>query len=216
MLIEAYVDTFEAAVAAAAVGAGRIELCGSGEGGLTPSPVLLREVMAAVAVPVHVMIRPREGDFVYAAAEVAAMHRAIADAQAAGAAGVVFGVLRPDGTLDTGAMLALIAAARPLRVACHRAFDRTPDADAAFETLLELGVDLVLTSGHARTALEGVDVLARHVRRGGTRLTTLAGGSVRAENVARIVGATGVREVHARATDPEVFTRLVRACAAPA
>lgn len=127
---------------------------------------------------------------------------------------MVFGVLRSDSTLDIARMQGLITAAWPLRIACHRAFDATPDADAALDVLLALGVDLVLTSGHAPTALEGVETLARHMRRAGGKLTVLAGGSVRAENVSAIVARSGVAEVHARATDPAVIAGLVAALGA--
>ncbi|MBL8996636.1 MAG: copper homeostasis protein CutC [Gemmatimonadetes bacterium] len=215
LLVEAYVESVESARAAEESGAGRLELCGPGLGGLTPSAALLATVLAHARVPVHVMVRPRESGFVYDDAEFAAMRRGVELAKGAGAAGVVFGMLRADGTLDAERMRTLIALARPLRVACHRAFDRTPDADAALDTLLALGVDLVLTSGHAPTALEGAAVLARHVRRAAGRITILAGGTVRAENVAAIVAASGVREVHARATDAAAFAALVRAARSP-
>jgi len=171
--------------------------------------------MAHAQVPVHVMVRPREGDFRYTDAEFETMQRGVELAQGAGAAGVVFGMLRADGTLDEERMRELVALARPMRVACHRAFDRTPDPAVALEALLALGVDLVLTSGHAPTALEGAATLARHVQRASTRLTILAGGSVRAANVSAIVAASGVREVHGRATDAAVFAALVRAARSP-
>jgi copper homeostasis protein len=160
------------------------------------------------------MVRPREGDFLYSASEFAAMRASVADAAANGAAGVVFGILRVDDTLDVARMSELTTLARPMRVACHRAFDRTPVPDEALDVLLALGVDLVLTSGHAPTALDGAPVLARHVRRAGERMVILAGGSVRAGNVRDIVERTGVREVHARATDPRVFKDVVRAARA--
>lgn len=211
ILVEAYVESIEQARAAEAAGAGRLELCGPGEGGLTPSPELLEAVIDEAAIPVHVMIRPREGDFTYSAAEFAAMERSIAIAKAARAAGVVFGMLHPDGTLEQERMAALVEAARPLRVACHRAFDRTPDADDALDTLLALGVDLVLTSGHAPTALDGAETLVRHVQHAAGRIVILAGGNVRAENVRALVERSGVREVHARATDAGVFASLARA-----
>jgi copper homeostasis protein len=211
MLIEAYVNSEQTARAAEQAGADRLELCGPGEGGLTPSPALLEAVFATARIPVHVMIRPREGGFEYTPTELALMREGIVAAKDAGAAGVVFGVLGADSTLDAPVMRALTALARPLRVGCHRAFDRTPDPDAALDTLLGLGVDLVLTSGHAPSAFEGVEVLARHVRRAGERLRVLAGGGVRAENVHAVVAASGVHEVHARALEPEVFAALVRA-----
>lgn len=207
---EACVDSVESARAAEAAGADRLELCGPGEGGLTPSPGLLADVLRTARVPVHVMVRPREGDFVYSADEFAEMRRDVQRAREAGAHGVVFGVLRADHTLDVDRMAELVALAR-LPVVCHRAFDRTPDADAALDTLIALGVGRALTSGHARTALEGRETLARHVRRAGDRIVILAGGSVRAGTAHEIVAATGVRELHARATDPAVFAELMRA-----
>ncbi len=211
MLIEAYVTSPAEAEAAVSAGAGRIELCGPGEGGLTPSADVIAQTLRLVTVPVHVMVRPREGDFHYTDAEFATMRASVEAVSRSGAAGVVFGVLRADGTLDIARMQELIAAAWPLKVACHRAFDSTPDADAALDVLLALGVDVVLTSGHAPTALAGVDTLSRHVRRAGGKLTVLAGGSVRAENVREIVARSGVGEVHARATDPAVIARLAAA-----
>ncbi|MDH5235217.1 MAG: copper homeostasis protein CutC [Gemmatimonadota bacterium] len=210
ILVEAYVDSIGSARSAEASGAGRLELCGPGDGGLTPSPQLLAVVMAHARVPVHVMVRPREGGFTYTADEFAQMERGVELAKGAGAAGVVFGILREEGALDVARMRALIALARPLRVACHRAFDRTPDADGALDTLLSLGVDLVLTSGHAPTATEGAATIARHVRRAGEQIVVLAGGTVRAENVAALVRETRVREVHARATDAGVIAALVQ------
>jgi copper homeostasis protein len=210
-LVEAYVDELATAVAAAQNGAGRLELCGPGEGGLTPSPALLREVLAAVRIPVHVMVRPRTGDFVYTAEEFAAMREGIAMAKAAGATGVVFGITHADGTLDVTRMAELVALARPLRVGIHRAFDRAPDPEVALDQVIALGLEVVLTSGHAESAEQGIPTLARLVTRAAGRTVILAGGGVRAPNVRRIIRETGVYEVHARASDPEVFAAVVRA-----
>lgn len=211
MLVEAYVDRLSTAVAAEANGAGRLELCGPGEGGLTPSRELLAEVMAAVRIPVHAMTRPRTGDFVYSDAEFAVMREEVAMIKAAGCAGVVLGISRADGTLDVERMGELIALARPMRVGVHRAFDRTPDADVALDQLIALGVDVVLAAGHAPTAEEGIATLARLHQRAAGRTTIMPGGGVRAHNVQRIIKETGVHEVHARAEDTEVFADLVRA-----
>jgi len=211
MIVEAYVDRLETAVAAAASGADRLELCGPGEGGLTPSPELLHGVLAAVRIPVHVMIRPRTGDFVYTDDEFAVMREGVAMAKAAGVAGVVFGITHADGTLDVARMGELVALARPVRVGIHRAFDRVPDPDVALDQVLALGIDVVLTSGHAESAEQGIPTLARLVTRAAGRTVILAGGGVRAPNVQRIIRETGVREVHARASDPEVFAAVVKA-----
>jgi copper homeostasis protein len=196
ILIEAYVTSAVEALAAEDAGAGRIELCGPGEGGLTPTETSVLSTLSLVHVPVHVMIRPREGDFVYTDEEFAAMRDGVRMAKAAGARGVVFG------------MRELMLLARPLKVGCHRAFDRTPDADAALDALIALGVHVVLTSGHAATAQEGAVTLARHVKRAGNRISILAGGSLRATNARAIIAATGVSAVHARGTDHRVMQEL--------
>ncbi len=211
LLIEGCVDSLESALAAQKAGAGRLELCGPGEGGLTPSSALLRRVIAAATVPVHVMIRPREGDFDYSAAELRAMLDSIRLARDAGAKGVVYGVLREDATIDLPRMAELIVASYPMRTCFHRAFDRTPDPDTALDEVIALGMNYVLTSGHARTALDGSDVLARHVRRAAGRIRILAGGSIRAGNVHEVLDRSGVWQVHARATEAAEFAALAEA-----
>lgn len=211
MLVEAYVDQLDTALAAERNGAGRLELCGPGEGGLTPSRELLAAVLATVRIPVHAMTRPRTGDFVYTGAEFAQMCDEVAMIMAAGAAGVVLGISHPDGTLDVPRMRELIARARPLRVGVHRVFDRTPDADGALDQLIAMGVDVVLAAGHAPTAEEGIGMLERLVQRAAGRTVIMPGGGVRAHNVRAIIERTGCGEVHARASDPQVFAELAAA-----
>lgn len=210
-LVEACCDSIETALAAQSCGAGRIELCGAGDGGTTPSLGMIAHCREQLVVPMAVMIRPRAGDFVYNEVERDIMSADIMTARALGVNAVVLGILRSDGTIDEDAMLPLVASARPMQVTFHRAFDRTPDAHAAFESLLALGVDTVLTSGHARFALDGVQTLAVLRERGGEQLTVMAGGGVRAHNVHEILTRSGVQAVHARATDAVVFAELTRA-----
>src|SRR5688572_29621086 len=148
VLVEVAVDSIAGAAAAAAGGADRIELCNDlGAGGLTPSLGLFDAVRAAVRVPVFVMIRPRPGDFLFDPGELGVMQRDLEHLRAAGAHGIVTGVLRADGAIDADAMRALVAAAAPLPVTCHRAFDLCDDAIAAIDALAALGVVRVLTSG---------------------------------------------------------------------
>jgi copper homeostasis protein len=213
ILLEAYVESADQALAAVAAGADRIELCGPGEGGVTPSEADVALAVSRAGKPVHVMIRPRTGDFNYTPAEFAVMRRSVAMAVEAGAAGVVFGILRADGRLDEERMAALVEAARPLRVICHRAFDATPDADDALDALVALGADGVLTSGHTPTALEGALTIARHVAQVANHarpFEIIAGGGVRAPNVRAILGATGVKSVHARGANAAVISGLAR------
>ena len=117
-------------------------------------------------------------------------------ARTLGAAGVVLGVLRPDATIDRDQTAALVELARPMSVTFHKAFDQTPDPEQALETLIELGVDRVLTSGGRPTALEGMDILKRLVAQARGRIAILAGGRLAADNLETIIAATGVREVH--------------------
>jgi copper homeostasis protein len=199
VLFESCIDSHDAALASASGGAGRVELCARLDvGGTTPDAALIERCVAAVAIPVFVMIRPRGGDFVNDAGELTAMAEAIRAASAAGARGLVFGTLRRDATIDADVMRRLIDVARPLPVTCHKAIDATRDPIEALETLLALGVDRVLTSGGADTAASGAATLARMVARAGDALAVMAGGGIRAHNVAAIVQQTGVREVHAR------------------
>jgi copper homeostasis protein len=214
MFIEAYVETAEQAVAAEAAGADRLELCGPGEGGLTPSLELLTAVRRTVALPIHAMLRPRAGDFTYTADEFAAMREAIPRLREAGADGLVFGILRPDGRLDVERMRELAGLASGLRLVCHRAFDATPDADEALEQLATLGVHEVLTSGHAPTALDGAATLGHLRARAAGRVEILAGGGVRPHNVRALITQTGVHRVHSRAFDAAVIRGMREAFSA--
>ena len=162
--LEVCIDSADGAAAAEAGGAGAVELCAAlVEGGITPSLGLVRATRAACDIELNVMVRPRGGDFVYDRRELEAMHHDVAAFREAGADGVVLGVLRPDGTVDEERVADLVAAARPLRVTFHRAFDMTRDPRAALETLIELGVDRVLSSGQEASAPAGVRLLTELV-----------------------------------------------------
>ncbi len=212
-LVEACCDSVRTARESQVYGAGRIELCGPGDGGTTPSLGLISRCRDELQIPLHVMIRPRAGNFVYADDEFDVMCNDIVAAKQLGVDGVVFGSLHSDRTIHVTQLVDMIALARPMKVAFHRAFDRTPDAFGALETLLNYGVNYVLTAGHAETAAMGVDALRRMHNYAGQRLTVLAGGGVRAHNVQDLVSRSGVREVHARATDPMIVRDVVLALA---
>jgi copper homeostasis protein len=199
ILIEAAVESLDDALAAISGGADRLELCADLDaGGTTPAPARVAGVLARVNVPVFVMIRPRPGDFVYSRTELDRMRDDIAIALELGAAGVVLGALDRSGRVDVTATRALIASARGRAVTFHRAIDETPDVLQSIDALASLGVERVLSSGAAPTALEGAATLARMVARAGDALRIVAGGGVRAHNAAAIVGRAQVREVHAR------------------
>ena len=196
-LVEICVEGVDGAVAAVEGGADRVELCASlVEGGITPSLGTVRAAVAAVAVPVMVMIRPRGGDFLYSEREFASMLDDVAALRDSGAAGVVFGCLTAAGAIDEVRTRALVDAARPLSATVHRAFDMAADPDAALEALVRCGVDRVLTSGQCRTGAEGVDVLAGLVRQAAGRIVILGCGDLRADSVRQVVQGAGLAEIH--------------------
>jgi copper homeostasis protein len=200
--IELAVESLAAAQAAVVGGADRIELAPDlAAGGLTASDELTTRTLAAVNVPVFTMVRPRAGDFVYSADDVAKMCDTIARLCALGVHGVVAGALTDSREIDRAATAALVSAAAGVPFTFHRAFDRTVDFAAALEQLLDLGVTRVLTSGGAPTALEGSARLRTLVEQSAGRITILAGGGVRVANVKDVVSLTGVSEVHTKLVD---------------
>lgn len=195
---EACVTSIAQARAAARAGADRLELCARiGTGGLTPPVRRIAAVRAAVSIPVHVMIRPRPGDFVYSRGELTTMVGSIASARRAGAAGVVLGALTPGGAIDTDALSLLLEAADGLSVTFHRAFDELTDPLAGLEHLVALGVDRILTSGGAPTARAGEPMLRKLVVAARGRIGIIACGTVRPANARRLITETGVTEIHA-------------------
>jgi len=205
--VEICIDDVEGASIAEECGADRVEVCAAlSEGGTTPSMGLVSAVLSRVSrIGVQVLVRPRAGDFVYSPAEVEVMLGDIAAVRALRAAvpvGFVVGALTADGAIDTAVLARLVEAAGPCPVTFHRAFDTLPDLPAALPTLISAGVARVLTSGGAPTAADGADVLRSLVAGSAGRIAVLAGGSVRGANVAALVAATGVPEVHLRAGEP--------------
>jgi copper homeostasis protein len=111
-------------------------------------------------------------------------------------AGVVIGCLTADGRIDEARTKALVEAARPMKVTCHRAFDMTVDYREAIEALIRAGVDRVLTSGQRDTAIEGIDILRDTADIADGRIVIMACGALDASNIAQVRQATGVDEMH--------------------
>lgn len=200
-LVEICAPSVERAREAFALGADRVELCRDIDcGGLTPAP----EDFTAIPFlcgPVHVLIRPRPGDFVYSEEEVRAMLASIDKAAVSRAAGVVVGALTPDGRIDMDISGALVARAREhgLSVTFHRAIDETADYFRAYEDVCRLGVDRILTSGGMPTAFDGRFRLAQLIRAEAgvaERPIILPGKGITADNVLEMLAVTGAREIH--------------------
>lgn len=198
MLLEVCVDDAVGLAEAVAGGADRVELCAAlGVGGLTPS-VGLMEVAAGCGVPCYPMIRPRPGDFRFAAQEVAVMRRDIRAARAAGLPGVVLGAER-GGRLDGAVLADLVAEAQGLDLTLHRVIDLITDVDEAVEQAIALGFRRVLSSGGARVAPEGVARLAAMMGAARGRLSVMPGSGVTVQSWPMLAGL-GVTEVHASCT----------------
>ena len=198
--LEICAASLSSALAAQVGGAHRIELCQNLEqGGITPSYGLIRQVLAQVSLPVFVLIRPRPGGFVYSAGELAIMQDDIVACRELGCAGVVLGVLDTAGRVDRAACRELIAAAGPLAVTFHRAFDACFDQAQALEDVIALGCQQLLTSGGQATAEAGQEQLAALVTQAAGRINIMPGAGITAGNVRALAAYTGAQEFHTSA-----------------
>ena len=195
--VEICVDSVESAIAAQAGGADRVELCDNlMEGGTTPSFGAIEVARRLLDIKLHVIIRPRGGDFLYSDSEFDIMKRDIDAAKKLGVDGVVFGLLDSDGNVDVPRTVELVELARPMMVTCHRAFDVCRDPLKAIDELAAIGVDRILTSGQEVTAVEGSELIAKLVEHAGDRIIIMACGNLNERNINRVVAETRVKELH--------------------
>lgn len=197
-MVEVCANGVESCIAAQEGGADRVELCaGIPEGGTTPSYgeiKVARRVLTTMRL--HVIIRPRGGDFLYSDLEVERMAADIAVCRDLGVDGVVFGCLKADGTIDVEKNRYLMECSKGMSVTMHRAFDRAANPEQALETIIDLGFDRILTSGQQPKAIQGVDLLARLNRQAAGRIILMAGSGVTEQNIKEIRDVTGLNEFH--------------------
>ena len=178
-------------------GAERIELCTALPlGGLTPSLGMLKTIRQHFPpLTIHVLIRPREGDFVYRKDEIAVMERDIKEILPY-ADGIVCGALLPNGDIDMDTMRRLVIAANGKPITFHRAFDVCRDPIEALEQIIDLGCCRLLTSGQQLTALKGIPLIRQLQLLAKGRIIIMPGGGVNEQNVRQIISKTGVSEIH--------------------
>jgi len=199
MLIEICASTYQSALNAEKGGAHRIELCENlAVGGITPSYSLIKRVIEELSIPVNILVRPRKGDFVYDEEEFNQMKKDIEFCKEIGCHGIVTGVLDNNGSIDIARTIELIELSRPMSFTFHRAFDITVNPLEALTSLMDLGVDRILTSGHEISALQGISLLKELKDTAKDKLTILVGGSVRASNIDHFKN-TGFKEAHSSA-----------------
>ena len=198
LMFEVCANGVESCIAAQEGGADRVELCAAiPEGGTTPSYgeiKVARRVLTTTRL--HVIIRPRGGDFLYSDLEVERMAADIAVCRDLGVDGVVFGCLRADGTIDVQKNRFLMEQARGMSVTMHRAFDRPINPEQALEDAITLGFDRILTSGQQPKAVQGMELLSRLNRQAAGRIFLMAGSGVTEQNIREIHETTGLKEFH--------------------
>lgn len=178
-------------------GADRIELCASpGEGGTTPSYGLIEGARNLLQIDLYVMIRPRGGDFLYTHAEFETMKADVEVCKRLHCDGVVFGILRADGTVDKERCRELLELAKPLKATFHRAFDRVNDPFTALEDVISLGFERILTSGLRPKAVEAIDLISALVQRAAGRISIMPGSGVTAGNMKQLMEKTEAWEFH--------------------
>lgn len=201
--LEIAVDNAESVLAATRGGAQRLELCSSlADGGLTPGVGFVEWARRQTSVPLHAMVRPRGGNFVYSPAEIAIMEREIAAMRGAGVNGVVFGVLTPCSRVDIKAVRRLAAAARPMHVVFHRAFDLVADLAQALDDVIACGANILLTSGGAPTLELGLPTVSTLVERAGGRIEIMGGAGVRLSNAGQLWAHSSIHTLHASLRSP--------------
>jgi copper homeostasis protein len=223
LILEVAVNSLERATAAERAGAHRVELCAALEvGGLTPGLELIRQVRSVVQIPIHVMVRPRTGGFVYSADEFSQMNKSIKTIGAENVQGVVTGVLLSDGSVDIKRSHELAGSASPMQVTFHRAFDESRDLTATLEDIVLTGAHRILTSGGAADAHKGALILRSLIQKARNRITILPGGGLHPGNIAEVARVTGARELHTglggvirySSADTPAFESAVRNCIA--
>jgi copper homeostasis protein len=203
VLLEVCVVSLDYAVAAESAGADRIELCRDlACGGITPDARLMEAVRKHLRIPIHVLIRPRPGDFVYSTAEFRTMRKDIENAKKLNMDGVVVGVLDRGSRIDIARTRELVEVAHPLPVTFHRAFDETTSWQESLEAVIQTGAKRLLTSGLRRKVPEGLSTLALLVREAADRLNIMPGAGITPANVLRVVHATSAREIHGSLLTP--------------
>lgn len=200
--LEVCANSYTSALAAQNGGAKRVEFCDNlAEGGTTPSYAQISLAKKNLSIEVWPIIRPRGGDFLYSDIEFELMKEDIKICKSLNCEGVVIGILKADGTIDKERCAELIALAKPMDVAFHRAFDMSNDMDRALEDLISLKIKRVLSSGGASSAIIGAEKLAELIKKANGRITIMPGAGINETNIQQLIDKTGATQFHASAKE---------------
>ncbi len=198
VLLEVCVDTPESVRNAVKGNADRLELCSSLIlGGLTPSIGFTQFAVSYSSVPCYALIRPRNGNFIFSPDEVSLMEQDIFQLKKVGVKGFVIGALNDEGYIDLPTVKRLIKAAGNADITFHRAFDLVVDVKSALQTLMNVGIKRILSSGQQATALDGIAMIGELQRIAGDKLSIMAGTGINETNAETIITETGICEIHA-------------------
>ena len=196
-ILECCVDSVESAINAHKGGANRLELCGNlSIGGTTPSIYLFEEIRKNISIDIHVLIRPRFGDFLYTEYEKNIMKKEVELFRNAGAEGVVVGALNQDGSIDMDLMKEFMSIAGDMKVVLHRAFDVCKDPKDTLEKMVSIGVDTILTSGQENNCLKGIELIKELSDIAGNRINIMAGSGLNSTNILEFINKTTVTSFH--------------------
>lgn len=196
-ILECCVDSVESAIAAEKGGANRLELCANLIiGGTSPSLALFHEVRKNTHIKIHVLLRPRFGDFLYTDHEFAIIEEEVNMFREAGADGVVIGCLDAEGNLDMPKMKRLTEAAGDMSITLHRAFDVCNDPFKALEECKELKINTILTSGQKDNCLAGEELIRQLHDKAEGKVDILAGAGVNAQVIEKMVRSTKLTSFH--------------------
>ena len=179
MIIEVCAESYEYALKAEKAGADRIELCKDLHlDGLTPDYESAKKTIDSLNIPVFILIRPREGDFIYSNEEFALMKQDIVKFREMGCKGIVSGVLNNDKSIDIERTQELVELSKPLEFTFHRAFDLVSDPFEEIENLIKIGVTRILTSGQKHKAIEGLELLEELKNKSGNKIIVMPGSGI--------------------------------------
>ena len=197
LVLEVCSNGLDSALNAQRAGADRIELCDFLEaGGITPLSDVISIVKERIVIPVHVLIRPRPGNFIYSKEEFKKMQKEIETSLKLKVEGIVVGILNHEGDTDIARCAELVKMVKPLSLTFHRAFDKVKNPIIALEEIIELGFDHILTSGQNENCLEGSDQISQLIKQADGRISIMPGAGITEENIGEIVKRTGANEFH--------------------
>lgn len=200
MLFEIACFNLQSCLIAQKAGANRIELCENYKaGGVTPSENLIIDARKNLQIDLFVMIRPREGNFIYSDAEFQKMKLQIQFCKQNKCNGIVFGILNSENKVDKIRCKELVELAKPMQCTFHRAFDEIENADEALEDIINCGFARILTSGKQKTALEGITLIQHLIKRTNSRIIIIPGGGIRSENISELKEKINTTEFHSAA-----------------